>query len=204
MLDFLSFSIAEWAGLISGVCYILCAHKKTNYSWIFGIVSAACIVFVDITKTHLYFDAILHCFFLMMSVIGMYLWYQGAEAKKKIRISRMSITSYIGYLFISLLISGAAGFLFQEQTDAVLPYLDCFQMMLSIFATFLVIYCVINAWSYWILVDVISISIYIYVGAYLFAVLYIGYLISNGLKWMEWSKMYKSQKPRIRRTSVTP
>lgn len=190
----LSFSLAECGGLLFGLIYIFCAQNKTNYSWFFGIASAVCIIIVDVTETYLYFDAILHSFFLIMSLIGLYLWYQGAESKKEIRISKMPVLSFVGYLAISMLISGAAGFLFDQQTIAVYTYLDCFQMILSIFATFLIIYCVVNAWSYWILVDIISIILYVLTGAYLLAILYCGYLISNSLKWRDWSKSYKAQK----------
>jgi len=190
-------SLAESGGLLFGLLYIGCAHYKTNYSWLCGIVSAICIVIVDITKTHLFFDAILHVFFIFMSLIGLYLWYSGAETQKEIRISKMRWPSYIGYLFISVLISGAAGYLFDKQTDAIYPYVDCFQMMLSIFATFLIIYCVISAWSYWILVDLISISLYLMTGAYLLALLYVAYLLSNLYKWREWRKIYTSRKSRL-------
>ena len=64
---------------------------------------------------------------------------------------------------------------------------------LSIFATFLIIYCVINAWSYWIIVDVLSIVLYVMTQAYLLAILYVAYLISNSLMWRQWTLDYKQQ-----------
>ena len=182
--------VVELLGLLSGVAYILLAYRQSNYSWCFGIVSALAIIYVDVTKTFLFFDAILHVFFLFMSCIGLYLWSTGADAKKVIRISKMPWISYASYIFISILIAGAAGYLFDQQTDAMYPYLDAFQMMLSIFATFLIIYCVINAWTYWIIVDVISIGLYTMTEAYLLAVLYLFYLISNAMKWRDWRRQY--------------
>ncbi len=183
--------IVELGGLLFGLAYIVCAHSKSNYSWIFGIVSALCIIYVDVIKTQLYFDALLHVFFLGMSCIGLYLWSKGSQTKKVIRISRMPTSSYFVYLAISGLIAGAAGYLLDVQTQAAFPYLDCFQMMLSIFATFLIIYCVINAWSYWIIVDLISIALYVLTQAYLLAVLYVAYLVSNSLMWKQWRIDYK-------------
>lgn len=194
MLPPASFSLAECGGLLFGLAYIYFAHVKSNLSWIFGILSAICIIIVNVTKTHLYFDAVLHSFFLLMSMVGLYLWSQGAQSKKEIRISKMPMSSYLGYLLISIIISGAAGYLLDKQTDAVYPYIDCFQMMLSIFATFLIIYCVINAWSYWIVVDILSIALYVLTGAYLLALLYIGYTISNSMKWHQWRKLYATQR----------
>lgn len=186
--------IVEFTGLVFGLAYIALAYYRSNYSWFCGIISAICIITIDVAKTQLYFDALLHSFFLIMSGIGVYLWYNGSEAPKTIRISKMPWINYLGYLFVSALIAGAAGYLFQEQTSAMYPYVDCFQMMLSIFATFLIIYCVINAWSYWILVDILSIGLYYQTGAYLLAILYVGYLISNSLKWREWAALYSAQK----------
>ena len=180
----------ELSGFLFGLVYILLAYRHSNYSWCFGILSAACIIYVDINKTQLYFDAILHLFFLLMSGVGLYLWTQGAETKKVIRISRMSYFNYAGYIFISLLIASAAGYLFDQQTSAAYPYLDAFQMMLSIFATFLIIYCVIDAWSYWIIVDLISIALYFLTDAYFLALLYVVYLLSNALKWRDWRRQY--------------
>jgi len=183
----------EIAALVFGLAYIICAYNKINYSWICGIISAFCIIVIDIKKTGLYFDAILHVFFMFMSILGLYLWSKGATAKKEIRISKMPWLSYFIYIFISIVISAIAGYLMDVNTDARFPYIDCFQMMMSVFATFLIIYCVINAWSYWVLVDIISISLYALTGAYILAILYLAYLISNILKWRDWSIRWKQQ-----------
>ena len=189
-------SMIEILALVSGVAYIVCAFKRTNISWLFGISSAICIIIIDIQITHLYFDAILHGFFALMSLVGIYLWYHGSEPLKKIRISRMSKTSYGTYILVSVLIAGAAGLLLDRKTDAAYPYLDCFQMMLSVFATFLIIYCVIDAWSFWLAVDVISIALYALTGAYLLSLLYVIYLISNMKKWSDWRAQYMVQSQR--------
>jgi len=190
-------SAAEWIGLLAGLGYIYSAYRTSNISWLFGLCSAICIIIVDIRQTHLYFDAILHGFFAIMAFTGLFLWYDGSESKKKIRISRMPLMSFILYIVVSALIAGVAGYLLDTQTDAVYPYLDCFQMMLSIFATFLVIYCMLDAWWYWIIVDLISISLYIVTGAYLLALLYLCYLISNSYKGRQWYARYQSSRNKL-------
>ena len=188
--------ITELIALGFGLAYIICAHKKNNYSWICGIISAICIIIVDIQKTQLYFDALLHVFFMCMSILGLYLWTEGGVSKKEIRISKMPWLSFGLYILISTVISGVAGYLLDVNTDARYPYIDCFQMMMSVFATFLIIYCMINAWAYWVIVDIISIALYTLTGAYILAFLYVAYLVSNSIKWKEWYKRYKAQKPK--------
>lgn len=187
---FTTVGFIELIALVSGIAYIICGHYRTNVSWCFGMVSALCIIYVDVVKTQLYFDALLHVFFFAMSSLGMYLWWKGSKTKKVLRISRMSISSYLVYIFISILIALAAGYLMDSQSEANYPYLDCFRMMMSIFATFLIIYCVINAWSYWILVDIISVILYSLTGAFMLAILYGGYMLSNALMWRKWRADY--------------
>jgi len=196
------FFFVELAALVFGLAYIFCAYKKINYSWICGIISALCIIITDIHKTHLYFDAILHVFFMGMSILGLYLWSKGAVAKKEIRISKMPWLNFFLYIFISVVISAVAGYLMDINTDARYPYLDCFHLMMSVFATFLIIYCVINAWAYWLIVDLISIAIYVMTGAYILAILYLAYLISNSMKWKDWLSRYQQQ-PRRRSIKFT-
>lgn len=189
----LTLSYFQWGGFIFGVLYIVFASKQYDHSWIYGLLSAMCIVIEDYTFTQLYADGFLHILYALMAILGIILWKQGKSNDKAIRISKMQVVSYIGYFVISILIGGAAGYLLDQQTTAQYPYLDAFSTTLAIFATCLVIYRVLDVWSYWVLVNLISIFLYWQTGAPLLSLLYIGYLISNLLKWKEWRAIYQEQ-----------
>ncbi len=183
----------QWGGLIFGMLYIVFADRQFQHCWIYGFVSAVCIVVEDYTHTRLYADGFLHVMYAMMAILGVFLWRKGKAKEHYIRLSKIGTGTYLGYLLISLLIGGAAGYLLDHETDALFPYLDAFSSTLAVFATFLVIYRVIDVWSFWILINVISIYLYWQTGAPLLGLLYVGYLISNILKWKSWHLQYKLQ-----------
>lgn len=178
----------QWIGCISGLIYIFTAACKWNHCWIYGFVSAIAIAVVDYSVTHLYMDALLHILYAALAILGLFLWNKPGSEKNVMKVSRMSKQNYLGYLLLSGLIAGAAGYLLQTQTDACYPYIDAFVSTLSVFATFLVIYRILDVWSYWLAVNLASIYLYWQTGAPLFSVLYIAYFISNLLKWRYWRK----------------
>jgi len=194
-MDVLS-SIGWWqvAGLLFGSIYIIAAAKEYQQCWIYGLFSAMCIVVVDFTETLLYIDGILHILYAALAVLGIWLWKQGKSKKKVMKISRISYKGYFGYLLLSVIISVGAGYLLTTQTPANYPYVDAFASTLALFSTFLVIYRVLDVWSYWIIVNLISIYLYFMTGAPCLSLLYVGYLISNINKWRAWDKEWKEHR----------
>jgi nicotinamide mononucleotide transporter len=189
-----SLSYFQWGGFVFGIIYIIIAAKKYNHSWIYGLFSAVSIIIEDYTNTHLYVDGFLHILYALMAIAGIILWRKGQAQTQVIRISKMPRSSYLGYLCISLIIGGALGYLLDNNTDAQYAYLDAFSSTLAVFATFLVIYRVLNVWTYWLLINLISIYLYWQTGAILLSLLYIAYLISNIMKWKQWNADYQSQR----------
>jgi len=188
-----SLSYFQWGGFIFGIIYIIIAANKYNHSWIYGLLSAICIVIEDYTYTHLYVDGFLHVLYAFMALSGIFLWRKGTAKTQVIRISKMPLSSYFGYLCISIIIGGALGYLLDNNTDAQYAYLDSFSSTLAVFATFLVIYRILDVWSYWVLINLISIYLYWQTGAILLSILYIAYLSSNIWKWKQWNKDYSLQ-----------
>ena len=194
MSSFASISYAEWGGFLFGVIYIVVASKEYLHSWIYGLISAVCIVVVDFTETRLYMDGLLHILYAFLAVFGIILWLQKKGKPKTIRISKISFLSYCGYIMLAALIAMAAGYLLDLQTDAQYPYIDSFTSILAVFATCLVIYRILDVWSYWVVINLTSVYLYWVTGAGLLAVLYIAYLISNVIKWRQWQFQFDAQK----------
>jgi len=134
--------------------------------------------------------------FLITGFWGWWLWTKNppCESTGAIRWSRKS--QLIFGITMTAILSVAAGWatsninnwsprLFPE--NAFLPYIDATTTIMSFTATILLAYRRIEAWIYWILLDIVGIWLYNAKGLKLVSVLYIVYLVlaSNGLwQWL--------------------
>jgi nicotinamide mononucleotide transporter len=191
MLDFWSISIFQWVGFFFGILYIVFAAFNKNQCWIYSIISTIAIALEDFVNLNLYFDGMLQLFYAFIAIMGLYVWLAGGGKETNIRISSLGLSKNFGYFAIALLISIPTGYIMDLNSDAAFPYLDGFTSILAVFATFLMVYKIIETWSYWVLIDIICVYLYFSRGAELISLLYFVYLILAFVGWRRWNKMYK-------------
>lgn len=184
--------LLEWIGLIFGVFYIVAAAKEHFVCWIFSIISTICIAIEDFTKTKLYFDGLLHIFYLAIAILGLISWYQQQNSNKGLFVSRLKASSHITYLVFAVLISAGSGYILANATDAAMPYLDCFTTILSIIATFLLIYKILDTWYYFAISNFTMIVLYYRQSAVLFSALYLIFFVAVLYGLYSWSQTMKS------------
>jgi nicotinamide mononucleotide transporter len=73
-------------------------------------------------------------------------------------------------------------------TDASLPFWDTLASSLSVAAQLLLMRKILENWLLWIVVDVISVGIYVAKGVYLTSALYAAYLLLAVLGWRAWRR----------------
>lgn len=187
-----SVTIFQWSALIFGVLYLILAGKNKNSCWVFSILSTLSIAIEDFLYLHLYFNGIVQIFYSIISICGLYIWYNGSNNKTKLRISRLSITNNIGYLLVALVISLPISYLMSINSNASFPFLDGFTCILSIIATFFMVYKIIDTWFYWTLINLICVYLFYSSGAPLISVLFLIYLILAIHGWKKWYDLYKN------------
>ena len=96
----------------------------------------------------------------------------------------------IGLAFTSAIVGwGMATF-----TPADFPYFDAATTVFAVFATYLVTKKVLENWLYWVVIDFVSIYIYIEKGLMPTAVLFALYVILAGYGYLQWLNSYKEQR----------
>jgi len=103
-------------------------------------------------------------------------------------IHRWSKTIHIRVITTVLVISLVSGYLLAENTRAVWPYIDAFTTWASVITTWMVAKKVIENWLYWIVIDSVSIFLYIDRGLYLTALLFVAYVIIVIFGYFNWKK----------------
>ena len=77
-------------------------------------------------------------------------------------------------------------------TSADFAYLDTFTTVFAVFATYMLTKKVLENWLYWVVIDFISIYIYINKGFYLTAILFAIYTVLAFIAYTNWKKEYLS------------
>lgn len=183
----------EMLAVFLSVSYILLAIKQSLWCWVAAFFSTLIysILFFDAS---LLMDSALNIFYLVMAVYGWYSWkYGNAIAKQEsLEISSYGLLKNIKVIVSLSLISLLLGFYMANYTKADFAYLDTFTTVFAVFATYMLTKKVLENWLYWVVIDAVSIYIYINKGFYLTAVLFAIYTILAFVAYKQWKKEFIS------------
>lgn len=183
----------EYAGLIFGVFYVILAANNKIICWVFGIISCTAIAIKDFGAYQLYADGALQLFYIVMGFAGLYLWKFGKSKNQERPISKLTIGKHMPYFLGIIALSLIGGYLFDQYTNAQFPFLDSLTTLVSIYATFLLVYRIADNWILWIFADLIYVYLYYSREAYFFALLMIIYTLIAVFGMVNWQKKYKQQ-----------
>ena len=188
----------EMVAVLLSVTYLLLAIKQSLWCWVAAFISTLIytVLFFDAS---LLMDSALNLFYLVMAIYGWYSWKYGNGINKD---EELEITSYgllknlkiIGTLIIVSLI---LGYIMANYTRADFAYLDTFTTVFAVFTTYTLTKKILENWLYWIVIDSVSIYIYINKGFYLTAVLFAFYTVLAFIAYNNWKKEYENLEYRI-------
>ncbi|MNI73189.1 Nicotinamide riboside transporter PnuC [compost metagenome] len=145
-------------------------------------------------EVRLYADMTLQVFFFVLSLYGWYIWLTkrgNAAVRPTKRVTRSQI---ISLMIVLVAVTGGWGYLLSEFTDASIPYADALIATLSLIAQYLLSSKVLENWLIWIVVDVLSIGMYMYKELYTLAFLYLIFLGIATAGWLGWKKEHEQKK----------
>lgn len=180
----------EIFGAIFGFLSVYFTIKQNIWCWFFGLLQVVLYCFVFYTSK-LYSDMILHIIYIFLQVYGWYSWKYGGSNKSALRITLLTNTTF--WIGLTVLSTALLGYVMQTKTDASFPYEDAFITIASLVAQYLMIKKILGSWLFWIIVDVVAISIYFYKDLYFTSALYTLFLIMAIMGYLEWKKAYNEE-----------
>ncbi len=173
----------EWLGALSGlVCVWGYAHLRW-YGFVWGAVSAALYVVV-FGASGLYGDTLLSLYFLVMNVWTAMGW----QAQNSLRILVMKPFARIVLAFVVLTISLAMGLVFSWIPGSQWGWWSSAIASLNLAGQWLLYRRYLECWWLWMLANLLSVGLYLVVGLYPTAVLYLLYLGLAVAGFRQWSK----------------
>lgn len=174
--------VAAICGILS---VVLCAKGKKS-GFIFGLVNV--IFYAIISFNNLYFgEVMLNTFFYIpMNIISYFIWskhnnIETQEVKTRSLTVKQIIISGLIILVITFIYH-----LFLVSLGGAMTYLDGLTTILSIFATLLMAARYAEQWLYWIIIDAITIVLWIVAGSPVMIVMWGAYLINAIYGYLCW------------------
>lgn len=169
-------SVWEATAVLLALAYLLLAVRRSLWCWPCAFAGTA-IFLVLFARAHLYMQAVLQLFYIVMSVYGFLEWRRGRAEDGRMAIvswpARAHVLGAAGVL-VATLVNGWVLARFSATAHA--PYLDAFVTWASVLTTWMVARRVIENWLYWIVVDIVAAWLYFAQGLTATGLLFLAYI----------------------------
>lgn len=184
----------ELVAVILAIFYLLLAMRESILCWYAALFSTAIYLFL-FWDVSLLMESALQLYYIAMAVYGWYQWrYRlGADNPNDSGISTWSAAQHFTAIGCVVLISIGSGFVLQHFTGAALPYLDSFTTFGAVLTTWMVTRKILENWIYWLVIDSISVYLYLDRGLYLTALLFAVYLVICVFGFYRWLQHYQQR-----------
>ena len=188
----------EMVAVFLSVAYLILAIKQSLWCWVAAFISTLIysVLFFDAS---LLMDSALNMFYLVMAIYGWYSWKYGNGINKneELEITTYGLNKNLKIIGVLIIVSLILGYIMANYTSADFAYLDTFTTVFAVFTTYTLTKKVLENWLYWIVIDSVSIYIYINKGFYLTAVLFAFYTVLAFIVYNNWKKEYENLEYRI-------
>jgi len=177
----------EILGFSLALVMVYCSIRELHWSWPLAIASSL-LYFVVFRDSRLYAEAGLQLVFVAVAFWGWWQWLAGRAQGPGLRIHRLSRGGWwLGTLALAVLWPALAWGLI-HYTDSDVPWWDALPTALSLIGQVLLGRKLIENWLVWLVVNVISVSLFAYKGLWLTCVLYSLFVAMSVMGWREWRR----------------
>lgn len=187
----------RWQEIVSTLAQIISViyARKNNIlvypSGIIGVTLAAWVYFF-IAQPAIYADGIIHIYYLIMSIYGWINWTRkNAKEHELYPISYLTKKEWIHGAVLMACLLVLIILLLYTLTDSDTIYLDAIVASSAAMAMWWMAKRKIENWLAWIISNIVAIPLNIYKGFYLFALMYLLFLVLAVLGFKAWQKMIK-------------
>ena len=199
-----AYSIPEIVAVLASLVYIVLAARNNRYCWPAAFVGSAIFVVV-LWQYQLLMDSALNVYYALMAIYGWVMWRQqanannstqfstsnntiGNESNSTLPIQSWPLAAHAIALSIVVALSLLSGYWLANNTHAAFPYLDSFTTWASLLATWMIARRVLENWLYWIVIDVLSIYLYVNKGLYFTTALFVVYVVMAVYGYWYWRR----------------
>jgi nicotinamide mononucleotide transporter len=180
----------EITAVVLAILYLILAVKQNILCWVCGIISSVLYFFIMRTAG-LYMEAYLQIFYVFMGFYGWSQWKTKTSNTSNFVVNTWKKSQHLFATSMVLILSIISATMLRFFTDAALPFLDALVTWGAVVATYMVAKKLLENWIYWIVIDSISIFLFISRGLFPTAFLFGIYIIIIIHGYRSWSKKFQ-------------
>ncbi|MBK6280036.1 MAG: nicotinamide mononucleotide transporter [Gammaproteobacteria bacterium] len=183
----------EALAVLLGIAYLLLAMRESLWCWPAAFLSTLIYLFL-FWHAELPMESGLQFYYLAMAVYGWWHWRGGAgAAAEPLPVRTWPWRYHVAAIVLVLAASLASGAALTHAGLGRLPYLDSFTTWGAILTTWMVAQKLLENWLYWLVVDGVSLYLYLDRGLHLTALLFVVYLVIVVFGYFQWRRHYREQ-----------
>lgn len=188
--------------ILATILGILCVGLlilRNQWSWPIGLVQVV-LQGIVLWNAKLYAETVLQGVFWVLQLYGWWAWI--ASNRKKcasqsvnapVRVERLNANASVFFIGLTLLQTILIAWFLMSFTDGKSPIADAFITAASLTAQYLLAKRYYENWGYWIVVDVLSIPLYVIRELPVLAVLYVVFLAMAIAGFYQWRTALRNQ-----------
>ena len=192
MIPWLTAHYVELLGVAFSILYLFFSIRQNILLWPMGMVSAV-LYMVVFYQSKFYAAMGLNGYYFIISIYGWIHWRKGGTQNGKefpvSRISRRLALILLGVTSVAFL---GIGVILERYTDSPIPFWDALTTAVSFTATWMLARKILEHWILWIIVDAVSMGLYLYRGLYPTLFLFAIYTTMAVIGYMKWKSAFKS------------
>ncbi|MDR0962330.1 MAG: nicotinamide riboside transporter PnuC [Mediterranea sp.] len=180
----------EILAAVTGIIYLWLEYRASIYLWIVGIIMPAIYIAVYY-DAGIYANLGINVYYLVVALYGWWVWRYGGRKQNRTEmpVTRMPVRYYLWAAVVCTVLFFGLAWLLIYHTDSDVPWLDAFTTALSVVGMWMLARKYVEQWWVWIVVDTVSVGMYIDKALYYLAMLYITYVVVAVFGYMKWKKL---------------
>ncbi|MFT6856639.1 MAG: nicotinamide mononucleotide transporter [Cyclobacteriaceae bacterium] len=177
----------EISAVILALFYLYFLIQEKIVCWFFGIASSLLSI-VLFYQTGLYSESLLYLYYVVIGIYGYFLWRRSSHGDKPLSIRRIAKTTYLILILAGSLLTALLGYYFKTYADATVPYIDAGTTIFSFIASYLEANKYLDAWLFWIVVNIATLVLYLHLDLFVYSGLTFGYIVFSVVGFLQWRK----------------
>lgn len=178
MSEWLGEHTVELFGALTGIIYVILEIRRNILLWPLGIITSAVYIWV-FGREGFYAGMVLQGYYVVISIYGWYKWYgaQGTGHRAQGNANTINRRTALFCLLSALSLWVLLWYSLDRWTDSPVPLWDGLITALSVVATWMLTRKYLEQWYVWIVANSIAVVVYLAMGMYPTAVLFLVYFV---------------------------